>query len=121
MQQSSSEIPTFWVGNVPLILASKSPSRLALLNATGLAAEVVFPQVDERAVEERYIAEGGSIITLAKCLAKAKAVAVSSLHKKAYCLGADQTVTVGERLLHKSSDLVEAASSLAFLSGEPIV
>jgi nucleoside triphosphate pyrophosphatase len=117
MKHSASDNPTIWVGNVPLILASKSPSRLALLNAAGLSADVVFPQVDERAVEERYIAEGGSIITLAMCLAQAKTVNVSSLHKQAYCLGADQTVTVGERLLHKSSDIVEAASSLALLSG----
>ena len=87
------------------------------MKAAGFTAEVVPPQVDERAVEEHYIAEGGSLGNLAMCLAEAKAVAVSSLRREAFCLGADQTLMVGERLLHKSRDFVEAASSLAALSG----
>ncbi len=88
-----------------------------MLNAAGLAAEVVPPRLDERAVEEHFIAEGGPIGDLAMCLAEAKAVAVSCLRPEAYCIGADQTLMVGERLLHKSRDFGEAASSLAALSG----
>ncbi len=106
-----------WAGDRPLILASKSSSRIALLKAVGLAAEVVPPRLDERAVEEHYIAEGGSSGNLAICLAEAKAVAVSSLRREHFCVGADQTLMLGERLMHKSGDLLEAASSLATLSG----
>jgi septum formation protein len=109
--------PEVWAGVDPLILASKSSSRRDLLAAAGLAAEVVSPNIDERAVEERYLAEGGSIDGLALCLARAKAVAASLSRNQAFCLGADQTLAVGERLLHKPRDLPEAARSLAALAG----
>jgi nucleoside triphosphate pyrophosphatase len=106
-----------WAGKDPLVLASKSSSRYALLAAAGLEVEVFSPEIDERAVEERYFAEGGSIDGLALRLAQAKAVTASSLRMGAYCLGADQTLTVGGRLLHKPHDRVQAASSLAMLAG----
>ena len=106
-----------WAGKDPLVLASKSSSRYALLAAAGLEAEVISPEIDEREVEERYFAEGGSIEGLALRLAEAKAVAASSLRMRAYCLGADQTLTVAGRLLHKAHDRVQAASSLATLAG----
>ena len=40
----------------PLVLASKSESRRALLSAAGLDAEFVAADVDERALEDRYLA-----------------------------------------------------------------
>jgi septum formation protein len=88
-----------------------------LLAAAGLATEVVSPDIDERAVEERYLAEGGSVGGLALCLARAKALAGSLLRNHAFCIGADQTLTVGQRLLHKPRDVAQAACSLAVLAG----
>jgi septum formation protein len=108
---------TVWAGEDPFILASRSSSRRALLSAAGIAAEVVSPDIDERRVEERYLAEGGSIDGVALHLARVKAVSVSRLRGVAFCLGADQTLTVGRRLLHKPRDLAEAAHSLAVLAG----
>ncbi len=52
---------------------------------------------------------GGSIEGLPAELARAKALAASALRPEAYCLGADQTLTVGTRLLHKARDRAEAA------------
>ena len=109
--------PTVWVGEDKLILASRSPSRRALLRAAGLAAEVVSPGIDERPVEERYLAEGGSIDGVALHLAQVKAVSASLSCGQAFCLGADQTLTVEGGLLHKPRDLGEAAHSLAALAG----
>jgi nucleoside triphosphate pyrophosphatase len=109
--------PTVWAGENPLVLASRSSSRRALLSAAGIAAEVVSPDIDERLIEERYLAEGGSIDGVALHLAQAKAVGASLLRGQAFCLGADQTLTVGGRLLHKARDLAEAANSLAALAG----
>lgn len=83
----------------------------------GFAVDVVSFEIDERAVEEEILANGGSIIMLALCLAQAKAGAASRLCKSDYCLGADQTLIVGKCFLHKSPSFVEAASSLAALSG----
>jgi septum formation protein len=110
--------PPIWRGDGPLILASRSESRRALLSAAGLDAECVASEVDERAVEDRYLARNGSIETTASELARAKALAVSAQRPSAYCIGADQTLTLEGKILHKSRDLAEAAQTLAALAGK---
>ena len=110
--------PSLWRAAQPLILASKSPSRLALLSAVGLDAEVAAAEVDERALEDRHLARGGSLDSLACELAQAKALAVSAIRPDAYCLGADQTLTLEGRIFHKAGNLDEAQRSLAALSGK---
>ncbi len=87
------------------------------MSAAGIAAEVVSPDIDERLIEERYLAEGGSIDAVALHLAQAKAVSASLLRSQAFCLGADQTLTIGGCFLQKPRDLAEAANSLAALAG----
>ena len=106
-----------WRGDGPLVLASRSESRRALLSAAGLDASSVAPEVDERAVEDRYVAAGGALEGVALELARAKALAVSAERPDAYCIGADQTLTLEGRILHKSHNLAEAAKTLAALSG----
>ena len=111
-------LPTIWRGDGPLILASKSHARLALLSAAGLDAEVVAANIDERALEARHLATNGSLEALAIELARAKALAVSALRPDAYCLGADQTLTLEGRIIHKSRDFSEAAQTLGALAGK---
>ena len=84
----------------------------------GLDAEVVAADIDERALEDRHLAAGGSLEGLAIELARAKALAVSALRPDAYCLGADQTLTLEGRIFHKSRDFAEAALTLAELAGQ---
>jgi len=110
--------PSVWRGAQPLVLASKSRSRRALLAAVGLDAEVIAAEVDERALEERHLAGGGSLESLAAELARAKAHAVSASRPDAYCLGADQILTLEGRIFHKSRESDEARRSLAALSGK---
>ena len=110
--------PPIWRGAASLVLASRSESRRALLSAAGLDAECVAPDLDERAVEDGYLASGGSLEDVALDLAQAKALAVSAERPDAYCIGADQTLTLEGRILHKSRDLPEAAQTLALLSGK---
>jgi septum formation protein len=110
-------LPPLWRGAGPLVLASRSESRRALLAAAGLDAESIAPEVDERALEDRYLAEGGAIEGVAIELARAKALAVSAKRPEAYCIGADQTLTIDGAIFHKSRDLVEGAQTLAALSG----
>jgi septum formation protein len=107
-----------WRGGGPLVLASRSESRRALLSAAGLEAESVAPEVDERALEDRRLASGGSVESVAVELAEAKALAVSAKRPDAYCIGADQTLTLEGRIFHKSSSLTEATKTLAALSGK---
>jgi septum formation protein len=107
----------FWIGVAPLVLASKSESRRALLTAAGLHAAILPANIDERALEHQFFADGGSAEDLAATLAEAKALAVSVLRPEAYCLGADQTLTLGNTVMHKPRDFNEAAQSLSMLSG----
>ncbi len=109
--------PGIWRAAAPLLLASKSASRRALLSACGLKAAPLSVDVDERALEERYFASGGLVEGLARELARAKALAASALEPEAYCLGADQTLTLGTRLLHKARNRTEAAETLSALAG----
>jgi septum formation protein len=111
-------LPSLWRGAGPLVLASRSESRRALLSAAGLDAETIAPEVDERALEDRFFAEGGALEDVAIELARAKALAVSAKCPDAYCIGADQTLTLDGRIFHKSGDLVEGAQTLAALSGK---
>ncbi len=84
-----------WSGDAPLVLASKSASRRALLAACGLEAETLAVDLDERGDEDRYFGAGRPLDRLARELACAKALAASAMRPDAYCLGADQTLTVG--------------------------
>jgi septum formation protein len=118
MREARMPSPPLWRGAGPLVLASRSESRRALLSAAGLDAESVAPEVDERALEDRYLAAGESLEGVALELARAKALAVSAKRPDAYCIGADQTLTFEGRILHKSRDLAEAAKTLALLSGK---
>jgi septum formation protein len=114
----ATELAPIWRGAGPLVLGSRSESRRALLSAAGLDAEFVAPEVDERALEDAYLACGGSVESLAPELARAKALAVSAGRPGAYCIGADQTLVFEGRIRHKSRDLAEAARTLAALSGK---
>ena len=116
--QRPAPLPPVWRRAEPLILASRSRSRRALLSAVGHDVEVVAADIDERALEDRRLAAGGSLEGLAIELARAKALAVSALRPDAYCLGADQTLTLEGGILHKSRDLAEGAKTLASLSGK---
>jgi septum formation protein len=106
---------TVWRGIQPLILASKSPARQALLANAGIAFEVVPAAIDERAIE---LASGLSAPgDVAALLAREKAVAVSSRHPGRVVAGADQTLALGDRRFSKPACRTEAAKQLQALAG----
>ncbi len=115
--QAPRQLPTIWRGPAPLILASKSRTRHALLAAVGLDAEVVATDIDERTIEARHLTQGGSLECVSVELARAKALAASASRPRAYCVGADQTLTLESRIVHKSRDFAEASKTLAALAG----
>jgi septum formation protein len=94
--------PSLWIGPSPLILASKSASRRALLGAAGLPFEVEPAGIDERGVEDRLGPQDAAGIGLAVALARAKALAVSARRPGALTLGADQTLTLDGQPMHKA-------------------
>ncbi|HLJ72332.1 MAG TPA: Maf family protein [Roseiarcus sp.] len=108
--------PPLWRGP-RLVLASSSAGRAALLRSAGLDFAVDPARLDERAVEEEFRRAGGAASGLAARLAEAKAIEVSARHPGALCLGADQTLTLGERVLHKPKDMAAARDHLQLLAG----
>lgn len=98
-----------------LILASKSASRRAMLDAAGVAHEAVPADIDERAVEANL--EGAAPGEVAEALAIAKAAAVAALRPDALVLGSDSLVVCAGQRFDKPRSRAEAGEHLAFFSG----
>lgn len=101
---------------IPLILASKSASRRAMLDAAGVVYESIPADIDERAVEAGL--EGAAPGEIAEALAVAKAAAVAQHHPQALVLGSDSLVVAGGRRFDKPKSREEAAEHLRFFSGK---
>lgn len=96
----------------PLILASASPQRAALLRGIGVAFEVIPSAVDEEGHPERDPAKR------AEQLACAKARDVAVLHPGRWVLGCDTLVVASDgAMLEKPRDAEEAAVMIRRQSG----
>jgi len=105
-------------GRPPLILASGSNSRARVLEAAGLAFIVEPPGLDE-AVMRQAVGGKGSLSPhdVAEVLARAKAEAVSDLAPKAYVIGGDQVLALGDTIFSKPDSMEAARRQLLDLSG----
>ena len=101
----------------PVVLASKSPSRQAILRAAGVPFDVVASSVDEDAAKARLMDAGQGPREIADHLAEAKAVAVSKALPGAIVVGADQTLDLGGELHDKVETLNEGRVRLRQLRG----
>jgi septum formation protein len=103
----------------PLILASSSASRAAILRAAGLRFEAVPARIDETALIESLTAEGVKPRDIADALAEAKTLKVAaSTPPGALVVGADQLLVCDGRIFEKPRDRAEAEAHLAFLGGK---
>ncbi|SMQ68987.1 septum formation protein [Altererythrobacter xiamenensis] len=99
-----------------LILASKSQSRRAMLDAAGVQYEAIPAQIDERAVEEGLVdCTPGEV---AEALSVAKAAAVATAHPERLVLGSDSLVVCDGRRFDKPESREQAAEHLRFFSGK---
>jgi septum formation protein len=106
---------TLWRGKYPLILASQSRARQALLANAGVDFEAVPAEIDERAVQQTAgLSAPGEIAAL---LAREKALSVSSRQPGKFVIGADQTLALGMRLFSKPAGRAQAAEQLHALAG----
>lgn len=112
----SEKQPDHW--RPPLVLASGSPRRLALLQQAGIEPDALLPaDVDETPLRAE------SPRNLVKRLARAKAeVARAAARnrdelKGGFIVAADTVVAVGRRILPKAEVVDEAAACLRMLSG----
>lgn len=93
----------------PLVLASASPQRRAILTQLGLSFEVAVSGVAER--------ESGPAEEAAAANARAKALAVAGERRDALVLGVDTVVALDGLLYGKPGDAEHARRTLEALSG----
>jgi septum formation protein len=105
-----------WLAGQPLVLASKSAARRALLEAAGIPAEIKPADIDERGIEARAGLDDPA--KAAALLAREKAKAVSVAHPGRLVVGADQTLALGQQRFSKAADRNAARAQLATLRGQ---
>ncbi len=97
---------------MPLVLASASPRRLALLEQIGIVPDAVDPaDIDESVRRGELPAQHAARLGLEK------AAAVAGRRAGAFVLGADTVVACGRRILPKAEDAETARRCLERLSG----
>jgi septum formation protein len=101
-----------------LVLASASLARRRLLEAAGLAFEVLPADVDEAGIKLRARAGGMPPQGIAEMLAKVKAEAVGGRRPDCLVIGADQILALGDEIFDKPQDVGTARKQLARLRGK---
>src|SRR5262245_4575484 len=104
-----------WLADTPLVLASGSVIRHTILRDAGLPVEVQPADIDERLIEQRNTDRDAG--ELARLLACEKARTVAARFPRRLVLGADQTLTLGERCFSKPADRTGARRQLQALRG----
>jgi septum formation protein len=99
----------------PLILASKSAARRAMLEGAAVPFSVQVADVDEDGVKAGH--DPSDAGGLAEALAQVKALAVSRHFPEAWVLGADQTLAFDGALVSKARSLDEARVRLLAMRG----
>ena len=96
--------------NGPLVLASGSAARRAMLDQVGVEFTVEPADVDEGQLKAELAGRGASEVATA--LAEAKALAVSQGRPGALVLGSDQILDLDGALMDKARDLEGARTRL---------
>jgi len=103
---------------VPVVLASGSRFRAAMLRDAGVPFSVDVPGIDEGAVRDSLKAENATTEDVATMLAELKAVAISRRHPDALVIGSDQMLDCNGVWFEKPVDRDHAQATLTALSGK---
>jgi septum formation protein len=103
---------SLWRAERPLVLASRSAPRRAMLAAAGIPVEISPADINERAIDS------GDADEAALLLACEKAKAVSRLMPGRLVAGADQTLALGNKRFDKPPDRAAARAQLEALAGK---
>src|SRR3954466_3130080 len=106
---------SLWVASEPLVLASQSKVRRALLEAARIPVEARPAHLDERAIEQGVTGGPGDV---ALTLAGEKARTVAAMSDRSLVVGCDQTLALGERRFSKPPDKAAARAQLLALRGK---
>lgn len=102
----------------PLILASASPARAAMLRAAGLHITPDPARIDEASIRAALLAENAKPRDIADALAEMKAARIAARHPQALVLGCDQVLDFASGLLSKPQTEDEARAQLTALRGQ---
>ena len=106
---------SLWLLPEPLVLASRSAVRRAMLGAAGIPVEVSPADVDERAIETEFGSTRAEEI--AALLARSKAMMVAARMPGRIVLGADQTLALDAGRFSKPAERAQAREQLLALRG----
>jgi septum formation protein len=110
-----------WLSPTPLVLASQSKVRRALIEAAGIPVEAKPADLDERAIEQG-VRGGPADVALELARAKAATVAASTFAGTSgpgIVVGCDQTLALGKRRFSKPKDRDAARDQLMAMRGKP--
>jgi septum formation protein len=102
----------------PLILASASPIRLALLKNAGAPAAAESAAIDESALKLAFRAQRASVEACAVELARLKAMQISTRHPESLVIGADQILDCDGVWYDKPETIAQARAHLRALRGK---
>jgi septum formation protein len=102
--------------NPPLVLASASPQRQALLRDAGFEFTVEPAEIDEDNYEPKTMP-----IDLARDLAQSKAKLISDRFPDKVILGADTVVALGDHVIGKPEDAAHAREILRLIAGATVI
>src|ERR1700677_506634 len=100
--------------SAPLVLASESPRRRALLAQAGIIPDAIQPAAIDESVKKGELPR---IHAMRLAAEKAHKVQGEWSGKPAFILAADTVVALGRRILPKAADDEEVRACLKFLSG----
>jgi septum formation protein len=103
----------------PIVLASGSKARLAMLERAGVAVVAQAASVDEEEIKHSFRVAGLKADEVAEALAELKAQRVSVRHPGRIVLGADQMLECDGAWFDKPADRAQAADHLKTLRGRP--
>ena len=105
-------------GSPPLILASESASRQALLHSAGITFTARPAHIDEASIKRSARAEGATAENLAVLLAELKATRISTVAPEAVVIGADQILLCDDIWFDKPASREQAREHLRYLRGK---
>jgi septum formation protein len=106
---------SLWLSDRPLVLASQSKVRRAVLEAAGIPVDARPAHLDERAIEQGVKGGPGDV---ALTLSREKARTVAAMSGNGIVVGCDQTLALGQQRFDKPADRAAAASQLRAMRGK---
>ena len=100
--------------SLPLVLASESPRRVALLAQVGITPDAILPAAIDESVRKGEVPRAHALRLASE---KARKVESEWNGKPALILAADTVVAVGRRILPKAMDDQDVRACLKLLSG----